>query len=144
MPQNTQAIFTFRTVKYIFLGKLHAIFLLLPALFWLVALLPDFYKNFRKNKTRYQLTNQRVIIETWSWWSAKIYQLKLQEIGDVKYEAFSDDSGTIHLIVNKEVSFHTRDFHTGSKRIYPTLELIADCAKVSDVITKQLAISRKR
>ena len=72
LVQVLVAIFTFRTVKYIFLGKLHAIFLLLPALFWLVALLPDFYKNFRKNKTRYQLTNQRVIIETWSWWSAKI------------------------------------------------------------------------
>ena len=106
-------------------------------------LIPEVYKNHRKNRTRYALTNQRVIIETWSLLKPIVYEVPLGMIKDVRFESYKNGYGMIYLMPDRLISIKTRDFFAGRKRHYPTLELIEDCERVTKLIQQQINLSNK-
>ncbi|MCB0523866.1 MAG: hypothetical protein R3A50_13715 [Saprospiraceae bacterium] len=143
VSQIVTLVYSAVKIKTLLNGALEIKSILWLVLFWIIVLIPEVYKNHRKNRTRYALTNQRVIIETWSLLKPIVYEVPLGMIKDVRFESYKNGYGMIYLMPDRLISIKTRDFFAGRKRHYPTLELIEDCERVTKLIQQQINLSNK-
>lgn len=130
----------FFTAKFLYAGDFNGEWFPWLLGCWTAIFIAEFLTFYRKQKTSYFLTNHRVAIQTWWMFKNRLYELPLHKIGEVKYSAYNDGYGMIYLIVKWAVPFKTRDFYSGSKRVYPTLELVKDCVEISNLITTQIRL----
>lgn len=104
-----------------------------------VVLIPDFIKNERKKNTKYAVTKDRVFFQLWRWGKKSFHSIDLADIGKMNYQEYEDKSGVIHFSSRKVFDFFTYDFVAGSKRFYPTFEMVPEVEE----LYKRLEILRK-
>jgi len=94
---------------------------------------------FRQRKTKYVLTNSRIIFQLpASMRKTKIQSLPLNHIEDVIFSEGREKNGTITLTLKKsfKTDITTIDIKKNTKRKNPTLEMIEDVEEVSKYIQK--------
>lgn len=91
-----------------------------------VILIPDIIKNERKKNTKYAFSRNRVFFQLWRWGKKSIHFIDLADIGKINYQEYDDKSGIIHFLPKKPFDFFTYDFVSGSRRFYPTFEMVPD------------------
>lgn len=105
----------------------------------IIILLPDLIKNHIKQKTKYYLTNKRVIIDTRNMIKRKVFELMLFEIGNITYQEFKNGTGVIHFMPIEKVNFKTRDFFASKVREYPSFELIENVVEEYKTIKEKIS-----
>ena len=104
-----------------------------------IILLPDLIKNHIKQKTKYYLTNKRVIIDTRNLIKRKVFELMLFEIGNITYQEFKNKTGVIHFMPIGKVNFKTRDFFASKVREYPSFELVENVIEEYRTIIEKIS-----
>lgn len=105
----------------------------------LIILSPDLLKNKRKRNTRYAFSNRKVYFQLWRWGKITFHSIDLSEVARISYQEYKDKSGVIHFIPKRSFDFYTYDFLKGSRRFYPTFEMVPDVIELQ----KQLETLRK-
>lgn len=95
--------------------------------------------NYRKSKTKYILTNKRIIIKTLKRFKIEVHEISLDEIGSTSCVGFKDGHGTIFLQLINPSEFKTYDFAAGYKRHHPKLELISNYKEVDHLIKNEVS-----
>ena len=93
-------------------------------------LLPDIIKNQRKKNTKYAFTKNRVFFQLWRWGKKSIHFIDLADVAQINYEEYDDKSGVIHFLPKNPFDFHTHDFISGTKRFYPTFEMVPNVVEL--------------
>lgn len=91
---------------------------------------------FRQKKTRYLITNQRVIFQLPKWRKTEVHSLPLNQLGEVVVKEKDNKNGTIELLLKKPYTtkIKTIDIRSSSRRKNPTLELIENVEEVKNYI----------
>ena len=101
-------------------------------------LIPEVHKNYRRKRTVYELTKKDIKIKD-TWYGKELTRIiSLNDIDRIVYVSFKDDSGRIHLMVNKELNINTRNFWSGSYHSTIALEDVENISKVYPVFTRAL------
>lgn len=95
---------------------------------------------FRQKKTRYLVTNARVIFQLPNKRKTQIHSLPLHQIEDVIYEEGRNKNGTITLTLKKtfKTDIKTIDLKKNVSRKNPTLELIENVEDVGNYIQQAI------
>jgi len=95
---------------------------------------------FRQKKTRYLVTNSRVIFQLPKKRKTQIHSLFLNQIEDVIVEKGRNKNGTITLTLKKsfKTEIKTIDLEKNVSRKYPTLELIENVDEVGNYIQQAI------
>lgn len=93
---------------------------------------------FRQKKTRYLITNQRIIFQLpkMTMRGVEVHSLPFEQLDEVIIKEKGSKSGTIELILKKtfNTKIKTFDIRKSSNRKHPTLELIEDVEEVRNYI----------
>lgn len=95
-----------------------------------IIFLPDIIKNERKKNTKYAFSKNRVFFQLWRWGKKSIHFIDLAEVAQINFEEYKDKSGVIHFLPKHPFDFHTHDFISGSKRFYPTFEMVPNVVEL--------------
>ena len=91
-----------------------------------------------QKRTRYLITNLRIIFQLPSFWKTKIHSLPLNQIEHVHIDKEGGNNGNIFLELKKsfKADFKTTNLKTNSHRKMLTLELIENFEDVAKIIDK--------
>lgn len=105
-------------------------------LFIIIAFAPEVYRIVQRKKTKYIISNQRVIFNLWTQGVTKIHSIPFSEINGVVVNRETEKDGVIHLAVKvpHRIKFDTYNLSTGDKRHQPTLEMIENVEEVASYI----------
>ena len=119
----------------------------------LITLLSIYYRGYQKRRTKYIISNERilfqlwkkeeVLFENWKLGHREYFSIPFSEINNIAIVEEDPNKGVIFLAVKKpnEIPFDTFDFINGERRHQPTLELIEDVKEVGEYI--KMGIKRK-
>ena len=130
---------------FLFIG-FNLIYSISQNIHWLTALIiialifSIFRLFFRQKKTRYLVTNARVIFQLPNKRKTQIQSLPLNQIEDVIYEEGKNKNGTISLTLKKsfKTDIKTIDLKKNVSRKNPTLELIENVEEVGNYIQQAI------
>ena len=90
----------------------------------------------RQRKTRYLITNQRIIFQLPKMRSTEIHSLPLNQLDEVIVKEKVNKNGTLELILKKpfKTKFKTIDIRNNTQRKHLTLEIIEDVLDVKNYI----------
>ena len=103
-----------------------------------VAFLPDILRGMQRKKTKYIISNRRIIFQLWKLGTLKYYSIPFTEIKNAIVALETQRDGVIFLAVNNpnRISFDTYNLHSGERRHQPTLEMIHDVKDIAKIIQK--------
>lgn len=113
---------------------------------FLVALLSIYYRGYQKRRTKYIISNDRILFQLWkkeevlfeNWvlGHREYHSIPLSEINNIVIMEESPNKGAIFLAVKNptDIPFDTIDFSNGERRHQPTLELVEDVHAVGKYI----------
>ncbi|MFK7774083.1 MAG: hypothetical protein AB8F94_18165 [Saprospiraceae bacterium] len=130
-------IFLFGWLFYImFLFAFGIPFLPFVFLFVLLAFAPNIYLIVQRKKTKYIISNQRVIFNLWEQGITNVYSIYYSEINGAVVNRETEKDGVIHLAIKipQRIRFDTYNLGTGDKRHQPTLEMIENVEEVASYI----------
>lgn len=112
--------------------------------YWMVALMTSaiilslIQIFFRQSRTRYLITNQRVIFQLPEMRKVEIHSLPLNQIDKVRIKDLANKNGTIELILKEpfKTKIQTIAIRNNSYRKNPTLELVDHVDEVKKYIEK--------
>lgn len=107
------------------------------AIIFIPYILPAFI-HLLKKRTRYIITNQRIIFRIWTLTSQGHYSIPFSDIEKITLEKGNNGFGTVFLSKkkHKQFNFQTYNISTGEYRDKPTLEMVGDCNLVAEYIEK--------
>ena len=109
------------------------------AAFWLALIIFSIVELFyRQRKTRYLITNQRIIFQLPKMRNVQVHSLPLNHLDKVLIKDLGNKSGTIELHLKEpfETKIQTIDIRNNWARKNPTLELVDNAEEVRDYIEK--------
>jgi len=113
---------------------------------FLVALLSIYYRGYQRRRTKYIISNDRILFqvwkkeealfENWKFGHREYHSIPFSEINNIAIVEESPDKGVIFLAVKNpnKIPFDTFNFNNGERRHQPTLELIEDVKEVGEYI----------
>lgn len=106
-------------------------------IFLIVGIIPNVFRWIKKKKTKYLISDQRILFQLWDWKGTKFYDIPFSEITNFIITYDTDTDGVIRLAVKKpyKIPFETYDLNSGERRHQPTLEMIEDVEEVGKYIT---------
>jgi|GEM_PF-6815380 len=120
--------------------------------------LPKSNFQFRKDRTRYALTNKRLFFKLWSITGTKIHIIPLEFVDRVTIDSEEDGRGTLYFFINKNSGFFTSTWYSneldqpqfttesidrGETRQCPTFESIPNGEEVRQQIMTELSKNKK-
>jgi len=120
--------------------------------------LPKSNFRFRKDRTRYALTNKRLFFKLWNITGTKIHVIPLEYVDRVTIDSEEDGRGTLFFLINKDSGFYTRTWYSaaqdhpqfttqsidrGETRQCPTFESVPNGEEVRQLIMTELSKNQK-
>ena len=142
-PQfNNWSILKSATLIMIVYGGLNGIIYFIQGKYWLAVLYLFLTLIFffiiirRKNKTRYLITNHRIIFQLPKGRKKNIHSLPLNHLEKVEVKKEGGTDGNIHLTLKApyKPEFKTINIKYNAQRKLPTLELVEDAEEVAELI----------
>lgn len=112
----------------------------------LIALLSIYYRGYQKRRTKYIISNERILFQLWkqekvlfgNWILGRreFHSIPFSEINNMTIVEDAPNKGAIFLAVKNpnDIPFDTFNFSSGERRHQPTLELIEEVKEVGDYI----------
>lgn len=129
----------FGTSSFIF-GIIHLIFDIPLSYFAIICaispILPHVYQIIQRKKTKYMISNQRIIFNLWNQGITRIHSIYFSEINGVIVERETNTDGVIYLALKHpyRIGFDTHNLSTGERRHQPTLEMVENVKEVGRYI----------
>ena len=112
----------------------------------LIALLSIYYRGYQKRRTKYIISNERILFQLWkqeevlfeNWILGRreYHSISFSEINNMTIVEEAPNKGAIFLSVKNpnDIPFNTFDFSNGERRHQPTLELVEEVKAVGEYI----------
>lgn len=106
------------------------------SIFIVIAFIPEILKILQRKKTKYIISNQRIIFKLWKNGGSNIYSIPFSEMKGVVVARETEKDGVIHLAVKNphRLKFDTFNLSSGERRHHPTLEMIENVEQVASFI----------
>jgi len=108
------------------------------AIFITLAFIPEILKILQRKKTKYIISNQRIIFRLWKNGRSNVHSIFFSDMTGVVVNRDCEKDGIIHLAVKNPqlLKFDTFNLSSGERRHQPTLEMIEDVEEGSKYIQK--------
>ncbi|MEM6378471.1 MAG: hypothetical protein AAF705_09665 [Bacteroidota bacterium] len=108
-----------------------------------VIFISEAYQYYKGKATKYFISNQRIVLVSWSGFKPTYCSMEFKVLVSVNYEKYRDKLGTIFLMIGQDFRFKATDFFSIEKRNFPTFELISNCVDLFELIkAQQLKLNR--
>ena len=115
------------------------------AIFTIIAFIPEILKILQRKKTKYIVSNQRIIFKLWKNGMSDVFSIPFSEMNGVVVTRETEKDGVIHLAVKNpwRIKFNTYNLSSGERRHQPTLEMIENVESVASFIRKGIQENEK-
>lgn len=120
-------------------------FYLFLIIFVILTFIPEILKILQRKKTKYIISNQRIIFKLWKNGGSKIHSILFSEMKGVVVARETEKDGVIHLVVKNphRIKFNTFNLSSGERRHQPTLEMIENVEDIASYIRKGIQQNEK-
>ena len=103
-------------------------------------ILPEIFKNKRKQNTKYFITSKRIIFELWWYGKKSFHQIEFSNLQNIIISERENKNGVIYFVVKnpKTIDFTTYCFSKGERRHQPTFETIENVNEVAQLIREHV------
>ena len=102
----------------------------------LVTFIPIIWRIIRRKKTKYIISDKRVLFQLWKYGRTKYFSIDFDDMKNVVVVRENQKDGVIYIGVKnpRGIIFDTYNFNGGERRHQPTLEMIENVEEVANYI----------